>query len=127
MVRGGPPGGRGFVVGVGCVAAVGSPVAVAQALTLIRRGGSLVLGGIPNDKATNPLLLAQAVWREQRILSSSMGSTRLSIQVPQLVALYQHGRLKLDQLTSRRYPLSEINEAIAAMERGVALRNVIVF
>jgi Zn-dependent alcohol dehydrogenase len=106
---------------------VGSPVAVAQALTLIRRGGSLVLVGIPDDKATHPLLLAQSVWKEQRILSSSMGSTRLSVQVPQLVELYRQGRLKLDELVSRRYPLEEINEAIAAMERGEALRNVIVF
>jgi Zn-dependent alcohol dehydrogenase len=106
---------------------VGSPAAVAQALTLIRRGGSLVLVGIPDDKATHPLLLAQSVWKEQRILSSSMGSTRLSVQVPQLVELYRQGRLKLDELVSRRYPLEEINEAIAAMERGEALRNVIVF
>jgi S-(hydroxymethyl)glutathione dehydrogenase/alcohol dehydrogenase len=83
--------------------------------------------GIPDDKATHPLLLAQSVWKEQRILSSSMGSTRLSVQVPQLVELYRQGRLKLDELISRRYPLEEINEAIAAMERGEALRNVIVF
>jgi Zn-dependent alcohol dehydrogenase len=106
---------------------VGSPAAVAQALTLIRRGGALVLVGIPDDKATHPLLLAQSVWKEQRILSSSMGSTRYSVQVPQLVELYRQGRLKLDELVSRRYPLEEINEAIAAMERGEALRNVIVF
>ena len=106
---------------------VGSPKAVAQASTLIRRGGSLVLVGIPDDKATHPLRLAQTVWKEQRVLSSSMGSTRLSVQVPQLVELYQHNRLKLDELVSGRYPLEEINEAIASMERGEALRNVIVF
>ena len=106
---------------------VGSPPAVAQAATLIRRGGSLVLVGIPDDKATHPLLLAQTVWREQRVLSSSMGSTRFSIQVPQLIELYQQGRLKLDELISRTYPLGEINEAIAAVERGEVLRTVIVF
>ena len=106
---------------------VGSPQAVAQAVTLIRRGGSLVLVGIPDDKATHPLLLAQTVWREQRVLSSSMGSTRLSVQVPQLVELYQQGRLKLDELVTRTYPLEEINEAIAAVERGEVLRTVIVF
>jgi Zn-dependent alcohol dehydrogenase len=72
-------------------------------------------------------MLAQAVWQEQRILSSSMGSTRLSVQVPQLVELYQHKRLKLDELVSKRYPLEQINEAIASMERGEALRNVITF
>ncbi|MFN8488057.1 MAG: Zn-dependent alcohol dehydrogenase [Caldilineaceae bacterium] len=106
---------------------VGSPKAVAQAITLLRKGGSLVLVGIPDDKATHPLLLAQTVWREQRVLSSSMGSTRLSVQVPQLVELYRYGRLKLDELISQRYPLEQINEAIAAVERGEALRNVIVF
>jgi len=106
---------------------VGSPLAVAQAIALIRRGGSLVLVGIPDDKATHPLLLAQSVWQERRILGSSMGSTRLSIQVPQLIELYRQRRLKLDELISQRYPLDEINEAIASMERGEALRNVIVF
>lgn len=104
---------------------VGSPAAVAQGITLTRRGGTLVLVGIPDDKATHPLPLAQTVWREQRILGSSMGSTRLSTQVPQLVSLYLSGRLKLDELISARYPLEEINEAIAAMETGQALRNVI--
>jgi Zn-dependent alcohol dehydrogenase len=106
---------------------VGSPKAVAMAITMIRRGGSLVLVGIPDDRASHPLMLAQAVWQEQRILSSSMGSTRLSVQVPQLVELYQHKRLKLDELVSKRYPLEQINEAIASMERGEALRNVIIF
>jgi S-(hydroxymethyl)glutathione dehydrogenase/alcohol dehydrogenase len=56
-----------------------------------------------------------------------MGATRLRVDVPRLVALYQQGRLKLDELITARYPLEQINEAITAMERGEALRNVIVF
>jgi Zn-dependent alcohol dehydrogenase len=47
--------------------------------------------------------------------------------VPKLAELYQEGRLKLDELISARYPLKEINAAIAAVNRGEALRNVIVF
>jgi S-(hydroxymethyl)glutathione dehydrogenase/alcohol dehydrogenase len=43
------------------------------------------------------------------------------------VKLYQQGRLKLDELVTARYPLEKINEAIAAMEHGEALRSVIVF
>lgn len=104
---------------------VGSPAAVAQGINLTRRGGTLVLVGIPDDKATHPLPLAQTVWREQRIMGSSMGSTRLSTQVPQLVSMYLSKRLKLDELISARYPLERINEAIASMETGQALRNVI--
>lgn len=56
-----------------------------------------------------------------------MGTTRLSIEIPKLVALYQAGRLKLDELITGRYPLEQINEAIEAVERGEALRNVIIF
>jgi S-(hydroxymethyl)glutathione dehydrogenase / alcohol dehydrogenase len=33
----------------------------------------------------------------------------------------------LDELITARYPLEQINEAIAAMETGEVLRNLIVF
>ena len=49
----------------------------------------------------------------QRILGSKMGSAQIAVDVPNLVALYQEGRLKLDELISGRYPLDQINEAIA--------------
>src|SRR5205085_12550925 len=63
----------------------------------------------------------------KRVVGCFMGATRLRVDVPRLVALYQQGRLKLDELITARYPLEQINEAIAVMERGDALRNVIVF
>ena len=63
----------------------------------------------------------------QRVLGSKMGSARIRIDVPMLVDLYRQGRLKLDELISGRYPLEEINAAIASVRRGEALRNVIVF
>ncbi|MFB3046054.1 MAG: zinc-binding dehydrogenase, partial [Acidiferrobacterales bacterium] len=63
----------------------------------------------------------------QRILGSKMGSTRLRVDVPKLVELYQQDRLKLDELITNRYPLEDINEAIASVNRAEALRNVIVF
>ena len=60
-------------------------------------------------------------------MGSFMGSTRLQVDVPKLVSLYQNGRLRLDELITGRYPLAQINEAIANMEDGHALRNVILF
>ncbi len=56
-----------------------------------------------------------------------MGSTRLTVDIPNLVELYKHDRLMLDELITARYPLDQINEAIAVVKRGEALRNVIVF
>jgi S-(hydroxymethyl)glutathione dehydrogenase/alcohol dehydrogenase len=64
---------------------------------------------------------------EGRVIGSYLGSTRLNILVPQLLDLYQQGRLKLDELVTARYPLEQINEAIKIVDRGEAVRNVIVF
>ena len=56
-----------------------------------------------------------------------MGSSNIHRDIPDLVALYGQGRLALDELITGRYPLEGVNDAIAAVERGEALRNVIVF
>ncbi len=106
---------------------VGSVPALNQAFKMIRRGGSVVAVGLPEVTATLDLKVHSLVGGERRILGSYMGSTRLSTDVPRLVELYRQGRLKLDELISRRYSLEQINEAITTMEGGAALRNVIVF
>jgi len=105
---------------------VGSASAVEQGFRMLRRGGTEVVVGIPGRGATVTLPVGRFVG-ERTLTGSSMGSTRLSVDVPKLVALYQAGRLKLDELITARYPLEGINEAIEAVERGEALRNVIVF
>lgn len=106
---------------------VGSAAAATQALQLTRRAGTVTLVGIPASGTSVPLDVGRAVTREQRVLGSAMGSTRLGVDVPRLVDLYRQGRLKLDELITARYPLERINEAIVSMERGEALRNVVVF
>ncbi len=110
---------------------VGSAAAFEQGLSLTRRDGTLVVVGIPPSDATTVLPVATFVLSTmggpKRILGSFMGSTRLSVDVPKLVELYLQGGLKLDELITARYPLEEINEAIEAVERGEALRNVITF
>ena len=65
-----------------------------------------------------------------RVLTGcAMGGMRFNsrIDIPRLVEIYQAGLLKLDELITGRYPLEQINEAMASVERGEALRNVIMF
>lgn len=104
---------------------VGSTAAASQALTLIRPGGTVVIVGMPDWKATAAVRVADLVWNEQRVIGSRMGSTRLQTDILRLIDLYLQKRLKLDELISGRYPLEQINDAIASMERGEALRNVV--
>ena len=106
---------------------MGAKAALDQGLALTRRGGTLVIVGMTAEGVTwdiSPLAIADGA---QRIIGSKMGSTRLTVDIPPLIALYQQGRLKLDSLISGRYRLDEINEAIDSARRGEALRNVIVF
>jgi len=106
---------------------VGSTEAFEQGLGLLRRGGTLIVVGMPPSGVTFGVAAVDVAYDGQRILGSNMGSTRLGIAVPALVDLYRRGRLKLDELISARFPLERINEAIAAVGDGTTLRNVIVF
>jgi S-(hydroxymethyl)glutathione dehydrogenase/alcohol dehydrogenase len=84
----------------------------------------VVVGLAPrNEKLSLPVFFGG----ERMVTSSSMGTTRLAIDVPKLVALYQAKKLKLDELITKRYKLEQINQAIDAVVKGEALRNVIMF
>jgi S-(hydroxymethyl)glutathione dehydrogenase/alcohol dehydrogenase len=106
---------------------VGVKSVIEQGFRLIRKGGTLVLVGMTASgeiAGFEPLTVANDC---QVVLGSKMGSSRIRADIPKLVELYQTKRLKLDELISGRYGLSEINEAFASVKRGEALRNVIVF
>jgi S-(hydroxymethyl)glutathione dehydrogenase/alcohol dehydrogenase len=47
--------------------------------------------------------------------------------MPRLLDLYMAGKLKLDELVSRTYPLEGINDAFMAMKNGEVARSVVVF
>ncbi len=106
---------------------VGSAEAIEQGLGLLRRAGTLVVVGMPASGIKAEIEVVTFANNSQRMLGSKMGSARLGVDVPKLVALYRQGRLKLDELITARYPLEDINRAIADVKRGEALRNVIVF
>jgi Zn-dependent alcohol dehydrogenase len=106
---------------------VGNVAAINQAFRMIRRGGTLVTVGLPDTAATAAVNVHALTTGERRILGSFMGSAHLQVDILHLITLYQKGKLKLDELITDCYPLEQINEAIAAMESGKVLRNVIVF
>lgn len=108
-------------------ATVGSPRAIEQIIDMTHKGGTAVIVGMPANNEVMFSVNAHHITTGRTITGSPMGSTRLFVDVPRLVQLYQEGRLKLDELITKRYPLAQINEAITSMERGEALRNVIVF
>ena len=106
---------------------VGAKAAFDAAYGMMSSGGAAVLVGMPPDGVMSEIEPGLLAARNQRILGSKMGMSRIDVDIPHLVALYRDGALKLDELITGRYRLDEINEAIADARNGAALRNVIIF
>lgn len=106
---------------------VGAGSALAQGNELLAPGGTLVLVGMPPSDVRHEIDPGTMASREQRILGSKMGSAQIRRDIPALVAQHAAGSVELAGLVSGRYPLEKINEAMAAVRRGHAIRNVIEF
>jgi S-(hydroxymethyl)glutathione dehydrogenase/alcohol dehydrogenase len=61
---------------------------------------------------------------ERRIVRSSYGGARPRRDFPWLAKLYLEGKLKLDELITRRIKLEDINAGFAAMTKGELVRAV---
>ena len=107
--------------------AVGDTRAITQAADALAPGGTCVLIGVPETGATVPLDVRPLVVAERVIRGCSYGSARTREDLPRLVSLYLAGKLKVDQLITRRYGLDEANEAFRALAAGELARGLIVF
>jgi len=106
--------------------AVGVPALQERALERVRPGGTLTLAGLsPMGSVTN-FPGAVIARQEKTIKGSYYGSVNPQRDFPMLIDLYAAGKLKLDELITRRYSLEQINEAFADMLAGKLARGVIV-
>lgn len=101
---------------------------LAPAMMLTRKGGSCVLTGLtPTGEMLVPLMLSDMVLFHKQLKGTLYGGMNSRASTPMLLSMYQSGRLKLDELVTRRYRLEEINHAIADMRDGRNIRGVIEF
>ncbi len=106
---------------------VGSIAAIKQGMSFTGLRGTTVMIGLPSFKDQLSFSPLEMIPTEKNLIGGFMGATNLKIDIPNLVMLYQSGRLKLDELITGRFPLARINEAMALTEKGEGLRNVIMF
>lgn len=106
---------------------LGSAKAIQEGFSMTAPRGSAVIIGLPPVKESITLPPLEFVRDERTLTGCFMGSINLGIDIPRLASLYLGGRLKLDELITGRYPLDRINDAIASLDGGEALRNIIVF
>lgn len=104
---------------------IGNPKTIAQAYESVRKGGVAVVVGVADENAE---LTFKPVWmmrQAKTLMGCAYGSSRPQVDFPKLVDLYMEGRIKLDELVTRRFALDEINEAFRAMDAGEVARGIL--
>ena len=106
--------------------AVGISKLVRQAIeSLAVRGTATIVGVLPPDAMIEfPWL---AIRPECKVQTSRMGSNQFRTDIPNYLEFYRQGRLKLDEMISKRGRLDDINEAFRAMKAGEVARTVLMF
>ena len=107
--------------------AIGLPKPVEQAFDSLKKGGTCVIAGINRADARAQINVNQLVYAEKTLKGTLYGSMRPRTDLLSLIGLHRAGKLMLDELLTRTYPLEEINEAYAALERGEVARTLIVY
>ncbi|MFL6205551.1 MAG: Zn-dependent alcohol dehydrogenase [Acidimicrobiales bacterium] len=106
--------------------AIGLKQTAEQAFGMLRAGGTCtVIGMIPLGQSVE--IPGYELLSEKKLIGSNMGSNRARVDMPRYIELYLDGRLKLDELVSRRITLDEVNDGFDAMKAGEVARSVIIF
>jgi len=104
--------------------AVGRRETAELAFAMLAPGGTCtVLGMVPDD---TPLRIpaSSLYFAERRLQGAFIGSSRFVTDIPEFAALYEQGRLMLDEMITHRVPLAAINEGFEVLSAGGALRVV---
>jgi S-(hydroxymethyl)glutathione dehydrogenase/alcohol dehydrogenase len=97
---------------------------IANAIKIVGKTGQVTITAVGNGWINeNPGML---IGYQRRIQGSIYGGCSPQVDVPLLISLYEAGKLKLDELITRRYKLDEINEGYQDMLDGRNIRGVII-
>jgi S-(hydroxymethyl)glutathione dehydrogenase/alcohol dehydrogenase len=104
------------------------PELVAEGFAAIRKGGTVVVTGIaPHGVRGIPVELAELTLYQKRIQGALFGMGSPAREVGRFVDLYRSGRVRLDELVTRTYPLADINAAVDDLKAGRNIRGVLVY
>jgi len=107
--------------------AIGKAETTLSAYRMIRRGGSIVVVGLPDLETKLTLPLYEIPFMEKSILGCNYGSGDARVDLITLLDLYKSGRIHLDRLITNRYRLGEINKGFEDLAEGRNARGVIIF
>jgi S-(hydroxymethyl)glutathione dehydrogenase / alcohol dehydrogenase len=104
---------------------IGLPKTIAQAYDSVRKGGTAVIVGVADAKAEMPFKPFSMQMSARKLIGCNMGAYRPQVDLPLLVDLYMDGRIKLNELITRRFSLNEVNQALHALAAGEVARAIL--
>lgn len=118
-------GGRGADT---TIEAVGTQATVNQAIRMTGKGGEVVfVGAGGRDVRVDVPQFTGLVGSAKTFKGCLFGSADVHRDIPRLIEYYEAGQLHLDPLVSRTFPLSAINEGLAAVTAGEVVSAVVHF
>ncbi|MFJ1732373.1 Zn-dependent alcohol dehydrogenase [Streptomyces sp. NPDC088254] len=105
---------------------VGRVELIRRAIDLLDRHGQAVLLGVPPATAEASFLVS-SLYLDKSILGCRYGSSRPQRDIALYAALYREGRLLLDELVTRTYPVEDFEKAATDAEAGRVARAVLTF
>jgi S-(hydroxymethyl)glutathione dehydrogenase/alcohol dehydrogenase len=106
--------------------AIGLKTTAEQCFDCLRPGGTAtIIGMIPVGQKVE--LDGRSFLSEKKVQGSSMGSNRFKVDMPRYIDFYLQGRLKLDEMITRRRRLEDVNDAFVQMKAGEVARTVLMF
>ena len=104
---------------------VGHPALLQAALDMLDWGGTAVAVGVPAPTTTVDTRVTLLTHVERNLTGSRAGSHRPQKDIPLIVDMYRQGLIKLDELVSARYPLTEWRRAADDLHDGKLARGVL--
>ncbi|MEH0471042.1 Zn-dependent alcohol dehydrogenase [Streptomyces sp. B21-097] len=105
---------------------VGRVELIRASVDLLDRHGQAVLLGVPPATAEASFLVS-SLFLDKSILGCRYGASRPQRDVALYAELYREGRLLLDELVTRTYPVEDFEKAAADAEAGRVARAVLTF
>jgi alcohol dehydrogenase len=109
------------------IEAVGRAVAFESAVSMTAPGGRTVVVGLPAPDDLASISPLRLVAEGRSVIGSYLGNCVPARDIPVFVDMWRAGRLAIERLVSSQINLHDINAAFDALDRGEALRQVIVF
>ncbi|MFI0090925.1 Zn-dependent alcohol dehydrogenase [Streptomyces bobili] len=105
---------------------VGRVELIRQAVDLLDRHGQAVLLGVPPATAEASFRVS-SLFLDKSILGCRYGASRPQRDIALYAELYRTGRLLLDELVTRTYPVEDFAKATADAQAGRVARGVLMF